>query len=109
MAAGHAPDTIGFDHRFVIPDAHAATIWASGYVQRLVLKIFISGAPQTKNRFIIEQPRLASLIHDREDNVMMGRIILNCLMGSQPILDKLPSFGIIDTGIFHDSFVGPMR
>ena len=59
-------------------------------MQHLVLEIFIPGAPQTKNRLAIEQPRLAGFIHNREDKIMMSRIILNGLMGREPILDQLP-------------------
>jgi hypothetical protein len=73
-------------------------------MQDLVLEIFIPGAPQTKNRLAIQQPRLAGFIHNREDHVMMGRIILNGLMGRKPILDQLPGFGIIDAAIFDYSF-----
>ena len=38
---------------------------------------------------------------------MMGRIILNCLMGGKPILDKLASFGVIDAAIFDYRFCWP--
>ncbi len=44
MAAGHAPDTIRFNHRFVSPDAHATTIRTSCQVQHFVLEVFIAGA-----------------------------------------------------------------
>ena len=110
MAAGHAPDTIGFDNRFAIPDAHAATIRTSRQVQHFVLEIFISGAPQPIHGLAIQQPRLVGFIHNRKDNVMMGRIILNCLRGREPILDQIPGFRVVDPAVFlTTAFVGPMR
>jgi hypothetical protein len=73
-------------------------------MQYFVLEIFIPSAPQTVNRLVIEHPRLAGFIHNREGNVMMSRIILNRFMGGEPILDKRPSFRVINAAIFHHGF-----
>ncbi len=109
MSAGHTPDTVGFDYRFVIPNAHTATIRTSRQMHHFVLEVFIPGTPQTINRFTIEQPRLAGIIHNREDNVMMGSIILNRLMGGESLLEQLPGFGVIDAAIFYNSFRWSIR
>lgn len=44
MAARHAPDAIGFNDRFIIPDTHTATVRTSRQMQYFVLNVFIAGA-----------------------------------------------------------------
>src|SRR5262245_35708200 len=104
MSAGRTADTIGLDHEFVDPNPHTTAIRAPREVDSLIVHGLILRSPETIDRSPIDQPRVASVVHNWQDQIMMVDVVLNFLMTREPGLDQFASYCLIQRISLHDRF-----
>src|SRR5215831_2963578 len=104
MSAGCTADTIRFDDEFVDANPHASAIRAPREVDSLIVHGLILRSTETIDRLSIDQPRVASVVHDRHGEIMMVDVVLDLLATREPGLDEFAPYRLIQRISLHDRF-----